>query len=49
MGSINNKSKALYLPLILDPRIKREGLASIGLSNGQASDIYNKLYFDYQV
>jgi hypothetical protein len=36
------------LVLILDPRIKRQGLTGIGLSSGMASDIYNKLYSDYQ-
>jgi hypothetical protein len=46
---LNNKSQALYLALILDPRIKKEGLANIGLSIGIISDIYAKLSADYQV
>ena len=46
---LNNKSKALYLALILNPRIKQEGLASIGLSSGMSSDIYNRLKTDYNV
>jgi hypothetical protein len=48
-GNLNNKSKALYLALILDPRIKREGLKNIGLTSGLITDIYNRLYTDYQV
>ena len=43
MRSLNNKSKALYLALILDPRIKREGLTNIGLSTGITLDIFNRL------
>jgi hypothetical protein len=46
-GALNNKSKALYLALILDPRIKKEGLIGIGLTSGMATDIYNRLYTDY--
>ena len=46
---MSNKSKALYLALILDPRIKREGLDNIKLSSGLTIDIYNRLYTDYQV
>ena len=42
------KNKALYLALILDPRIKKEGLEILGLTQGQAIDIYNKLYLDFQ-
>jgi hypothetical protein len=44
---LENKSKALYLALILDPRIKREGLTRIGLTSGIESDIYNRLKTDY--
>ena len=44
---MSNRSKALYLALILDPRIKREGLSNIGLGSGLESDIYNRLYTDY--
>jgi hypothetical protein len=46
---LSNRSKALYLALILDPRIKREGLSNIRLGSGLESDIYNRLYTDYQV
>ena len=46
-GNLNNKSKALYLALILDPRIKREGLSNIGLSSGLVNNIYNRLYTNY--
>jgi hypothetical protein len=41
MGSLNNKSKALYLAFILDPRIKREGLTNIVLFTSITSDIFN--------
>ena len=44
---ISKTNKALYLSLILDPRIKREGLTTIGLIDGQASNIYNRLYTDF--
>jgi len=37
------------MALILDPRIKREGLIGIGLTLGIAFDMYNRLYIDYQV
>jgi len=37
------------MALILDPRIKKERLQIIGLTNGQASDIYNKLYDAFQM
>ena len=46
---ISSNNKALYLSLLLDPRIKREGLEAIGLTRGQATDIYNRLYEEYQV
>jgi len=46
---LNNKSKALYLALILDPRIKRDGLIGISLTSGIASNIYNRLETDYNV
>jgi hypothetical protein len=35
--------------IILDPRIKREGLAGIGLDSGMIADIYNRLKIDYNV
>jgi hypothetical protein len=37
------------MALILDPRIKQEGLTSISLSSGISSDIYNRLNTDYNV
>ena len=46
---MDNKNKALYLAFILDPRIKRAGLAGIGLASGMVSDIYNRLKTDYNV
>jgi hypothetical protein len=46
---LENRNKALYLALILDPRIKREGLINIGLTSGLKSDIYNRLKTDYNV
>ena len=46
---MDNKSKALYLALILDPRIKQEGLTNISLSNNISSDIYNRLKTDYNM
>ena len=46
---MDNKSKALYLALILDPRIKRAGLAGIELAPGIVSNIYNRLETDYNV
>ncbi len=45
---ISTNNKALYLALLLDPRIKRDGLETIGLTRGQVTDIYNRLYEDYQ-
>ena len=45
--SINNKNKALFLSLILDPRIKQEGLEAIGLSRAQVFDIYQRLEVDF--
>jgi hypothetical protein len=44
---LNNTNKVLYLVLILDPRIKKEGLTGIGLISGISSDIYNRLKTDY--
>jgi hypothetical protein len=46
---ISQNNKALYLALILDPRIKREGLEAIGLTRGESIDMYNRLYTDFQV
>jgi hypothetical protein len=49
LSVLNNKNKALYLALTLNPRIKRKGLATIGLSSGIETDIYNRLRIDYNV
>ena len=38
---------ALYISLILDPRIKLEGLSALGLSTGQISDIRTSLEIEY--
>ena len=46
---MDNKSKALYLALILNSRIKRVRLAGIGLAPGMLSDIYNRLETDYNI
>ena len=46
---LDNKSKALYLALILNPRIKWEGLTSISLSSRISSDIYNRLRTNYNI
>ena len=40
---------ALYISLILDPRIKEEGLKSLGLSLGQISDIHTSLKDEYNM
>ena len=48
-GILDNKSKALYLALIFDPRIKRVRLVGIGLAPGMVSNIYNKLEIDYNM
>jgi hypothetical protein len=49
IGILDNKSKALYLALILNPRIKRIELAGIGLDSSIVSDIYNRLKTDYNI
>jgi hypothetical protein len=46
-AGINKKNKAIYMVLLLDPRIKQEGLEGIGISHRQAVDTYNKLYEEY--
>jgi hypothetical protein len=40
---INTKNKAIYIALLLDPRIKRAGLELTGITSGQATDIKTKL------
>jgi hypothetical protein len=37
-----DRNKALYISLLLDPRIKEEGLESLGLNKSQIGDI---IYF----
>jgi hypothetical protein len=49
MGVLNNKSKAFYLALILNPRVKKEGLINISLSFNITSNIYNRLKTNYKV
>jgi hypothetical protein len=48
-GALNNRHKALYLSLILDPWIKSEGLSLIGLTSGLSADIKNKLEEEYKL
>jgi hypothetical protein len=48
-GALNNRHKALYLSLILDPRIKSEGLSLISLTSGLSIDIKNKLKEEYKL
>ncbi|PVH69969.1 hypothetical protein DL98DRAFT_541215, partial [Cadophora sp. DSE1049] len=48
-GNTSEKNKSLYLALILDPRIKQEGLEVIGLSRNQAFDIYHRLEEVYNI
>jgi len=44
-GALNNRYKALYLFLILSPRIKGEGLSLIGLTSGLSINIkYKSIY-----
>ncbi len=43
------RDSVLTLSLILDPRIKKDSLEAIGLSQGQVTDIYNRLVTDYNM
>ena len=45
--SSNNRNKALYISLVLDPRIKEEGLYNLDLTSGQISDIIELLKEEY--
>ena len=45
--NINQDNKALYLSLILNPRIKKNSLEAISLTQGQIINIYNRLYIDF--
>ena len=36
---IGSENKALYYSLILDPRVKKDGLLNLGLNSRQISDI----------
>jgi hypothetical protein len=47
--ALNNKYKVLYLSLILDPRIKSEGLSLISLTSGLSINIKNKLKEEYKL
>ena len=46
-GALENKTKSLYMALVLDPRLKEEGLKSMGLSTGFISDIMARLKTDF--
>jgi len=46
-GVLNNRSKNFYLSIIFDPRLKEEGLKSMGLSTGFISDIMTRLKTDF--
>ncbi|CZT07964.1 uncharacterized protein RAG0_13219 [Rhynchosporium agropyri] len=47
--SITENNKALYISLILDPRIKIDRLSLVGLSNGLISDIKRKFQEEYNL
>ncbi|PVH70960.1 hypothetical protein DL98DRAFT_577629 [Cadophora sp. DSE1049] len=49
IGVLDNKSKNFYISLILDPRLKEEGLKALGLSIGFISDIKARLKTDFDV
>jgi hypothetical protein len=44
---INTKNKAIYIVLLLDPRIKRAGLELTGITSSRATDIKTKLDIEY--
>ncbi|TVY31259.1 hypothetical protein LOCC1_G008680 [Lachnellula occidentalis] len=46
-GIINDSNKAIYLALILDPRIKKAGLEGIRFTSGVSLDIETLLKADY--
>ncbi|CZT08587.1 uncharacterized protein RCO7_08132 [Rhynchosporium graminicola] len=48
-SGITEYNKALYTGLVLDPRIKVDGLSLLGLSNGIISDIKRKLQEEYNL
>ena len=48
-GSINNRNKALYIALILDPRIKLVGLSNMGFSTSIISDIKTRFKEVYNI
>jgi hypothetical protein len=43
----NNRNKTLYISLILDPRIKEEGLYNLDLNKSQVIDIIQMLKEEY--
>ena len=47
--SINNKNKALYIALVLDPRIKLVSLSNIGFSTSIISDIETRFKEVYNI
>jgi hypothetical protein len=46
-AGINTKNKAIYIVLLLDPRIKRAGLELTEITSSQAIDIKTKLDIEY--
>jgi hypothetical protein len=48
-AGLNKNNKAIYIVLLLDLRVKRDGLESTGINHRQAMDIYNKFYIEYQM
>ena len=46
---MNNRNKALYISLILDPRVKLKGLSNLGLNISQVSDIERLLKEEYNI
>ncbi|KAH7303890.1 hypothetical protein BKA65DRAFT_486358 [Rhexocercosporidium sp. MPI-PUGE-AT-0058] len=49
IGVLDNKSKGFYIFLILDFRIKEEGLKALNLSTGFISNIKTRLKTDFDV
>jgi hypothetical protein len=47
--ALNNRYKALYLSLILNPWIKSKGLSLISLTLGLFTNIKNKLEEEYKL
>ncbi|TVY31247.1 hypothetical protein LCER1_G009276, partial [Lachnellula cervina] len=45
--AISNSNKAIFLALILDPRIRKDGLENIGFSSRVVTDIKTHLKADF--